>query len=648
MIYFKNMQLSPSNKLIAIITITAVIFGGFFAFKGLFPIKADLSPVANPVVDRATSNWSKLEEQVIEKPLKEVHFGDLHVHTNLSFDAYIAGTLHGPGDAYRFAKGQPISVFDSPVKIERPLDFSAVTDHSELIGELYTVQYEEAPRHNAFVARYFRSVYNENKEFGVDTVRQRDIFRRVLKRGSKGSPKHPGFFGGFETTKSAWNIILDAAEEHYVPGEFTTFAGFEWTLLSGEAHLHRNVIFKDMTVPDYPKSSLELTSEEQLWNWLDTLVGKGSTVMAIPHNTNLAEGGAFREMNDQNEPIDKAYAQMRQDYEPLIEIHQAKGNSEVHAAFWKNDEFAGFENYTSGSPKENNYVRWALKKGLEYEAALGVNPFKYGIIGSTDTHSGAPGNVEENDTFIGNHGILDAMPEGRQGARWILDDQYSVREVLNPGGLVAIWAPANTRGHLYDAMKQKEVYATSGSRIRLRFFGGQGFSDNWTTEDELSAEGYSKGVAMGSDLKLVDNKAPEFLIWASKDSLSANLDRIQVIKGWQKDDGPLRETIFNVALSDGRVNDAKGRAASNGATVHQETGAWDETKGAEHLFVHWTDPDFDPDARAFYYLRVIENPTANWKLWDQIRYGAQYPEGTDLTVQERAWSSPIWYSPVSK
>ncbi|MCP4125078.1 MAG: DUF3604 domain-containing protein [Bacteroidetes bacterium] len=642
------MAFTPSNKLIAIFTITAVVVTGFLLFKGLFPVKPNLSYVPNPVSDRSLKNWDELESQVPKNPLKELYFGDMHVHTNLSFDAYIAGTLRDPGDAYQFAKGYPVEVFGSRVRIERPLDFTAVTDHSELIGELYTIQTPDAPRHNAFVARYFRSVYNENREFGVDTIRQRDIFRRVLKRGSKSHSRHPGFFGGFETTSNAWSIILDAAEAHYVPGEFTTFAGFEWSLLSGEAHLHRNVIFRDMKVPDYPKSSLELTSEEQLWKWLDTISAEGSTVMAIPHNTNLAEGGAFREVNDLNEPIDRAYAQMRQDYEPLIEIHQAKGNSEVHAAFWKNDEFAGFENHTSGPPKENNYVRWALKKGLEYEAQLGVNPFKYGIIGSTDTHSGAPGNTEESDSFLSNHGILDLMPEGRQSARWILDDKFAVHEVLNPGGLVAVWAPANTRSHLYDAMKQKEVYATSGSRINLRFFGGSQFSDSWSSASEMAAEGYERGVPMGSDLDIPDGETPQFLIWAEKDPLSANLDRVQVIKGWQKDNGPLRESIYNVALSDERIADSKGKTPSNGATVNMTTGEWDKNKGAENLYVRWTDPDFDKDARAFYYVRVIENPTASWKLWDKIRYGVNYSEGSELTVQERAWSSPIWYSPISK
>ncbi|MEA1881024.1 MAG: DUF3604 domain-containing protein, partial [Candidatus Marinimicrobia bacterium] len=352
---------------------------------------------------------------------------------------------------------------------------------------------------------------------------------------------------------------------------------------------------------------------------------------------------AFSNRDENGNPMTKEYAQLRQDFEPLVEVHQAKGNSEVHAAFWKNDEFAGFENYAHDPPQENNYVRWALKKGLEHEHTLGVNPFKFGMIGSTDTHTATPGKVEENSN-TGNNAIADFFPEARAANRWALDQSLMVYEVVNPGGLVAVWAEENTRGYLYDALRAKECYATSGSRIQLRFFGGNGFKDNYSSIEELVQDGYANGVPMGSDLSSGNTQIAEFLIWAKKDSMGANLDRIQVVKGWHKD-GELHEKIFHVAISDSRSVAADGTVPDNGATVDLKTGAWSKDKGAEKLMVVWNDPEFDPQAKAFYYVRVIEIPTASWQLWDQIRYGTQYPDHISMTVRERAWSSPIWYSP---
>ena len=398
-----------------------------------------------------------------------------------------------------------------------------------------------------------------------------------------------------------------------------------------------------MVVPSYPMSSLELDHEEQLWRWLDDITTSGSTVMAIPHNTNLAEGGAFRGVDEAGEPMDAEYAALRNEYEPLIEIHQAKGNSEVNGALWKNDEYASFENYTAGPLREDNYVRWALKKGLDHEANVGVNPFKFGLIGSTDTHSATPGNVEENDTFISNHAIMDAIPIGRATEPWILDESKTVYEVLNPGGLVAVYAPANSRGHIYDGLKSKEVYGTSGSRIELRFFGGWNFTPGIENAESLVEEGYQHGVPMGSDLISDEktNSSPQFLIWAKKDAEGANLDRIQVIKGWN-DGRSLQEKIYNVALSDNRIPDSDGQVPPTGASVDLQTGEWSKDKGDAELMTLWTDTDYDPLDNAFYYVRVIEIPTANWRLWDNIRYGSEFAEDTHLTVQERAWSSPIW------
>lgn len=626
-----------------LLLIVLIIIGSLF-YKSLFPTGPILNPLPNSVSDHSQINRQSEEEKLVPNPVRNLYFGDLHVHTALSLDAFIGGCLANPEDAYQFAKGIPIQVFNKEMKIDRPLDFSAVTEHAEALGEMYTTRHEEEEGYRAFLPRLYRSVYDSEEEFGLDTARLGKLFRMAYKRASSQDPQHPPFFRGYSTTTKAWKIIIDAAEKHYIPGKFTTFAGFEWSHTHGQAQMHRNIIFKDMLIPDYPMSSFELHHEKELWDWMKELTQDGATVMAIPHNTNLAEGGAFSDRDEFGNSITAEYAQLRQDFEPLIEIHQAKGNSEVHAAFWKNDEFADYQNYTHALPLENNYVRWALKKGLEHEHNIGVNPFKFGLIGSTDNHSATPGNVAENAENLGNNAFTDFYPELRSTMNWFLDPELKVYEAVNPGGLAAVWAEENTRGYIYDALKRKECYATSGSRIQLRFFAGYGFKSRYRTDEELVQDGFAKGVPMGSDLLNPAGKTPEFLIWAKKDSVGANLDRIQIIKGWHKH-GQLHEKIFNVALSDGRKENHDGSIPDNGATVNFETGEWAKDKGDEEIMIVWKDPEFDPQAKAFYYVRVIEIPTASWQLWDKIRFGTHFPDHVPMTVRERAWSSPIWYSP---
>ncbi|GIV34192.1 MAG: hypothetical protein KatS3mg031_1727 [Chitinophagales bacterium] len=601
--------------------------------------------VPNSVSNKATlsRNWD--DTKVRTNPYRNLYFGDLHVHTAFSADAYLGGTIASPDDAYRFAKGEEIVIFGKKVKLRKPLDFAAVTDHSEMLGEMYSLLNPEAPKHNNLILRYLRSIRDEDSSTGIDTSRQRKIFRTVLKLVGKGKREHPGFFAGYETTKTAWSIILQAAEKHYVPGTFTTFAGYEWTLTGLQMnHLHRNIIFRDMVVPDFPLSSLELKNEEELWKWLELIAAQGATAMAIPHNTNLSDGGTFTDSDPRGNPLTPQYARLRQNNEPLLEIHQVKGSSEVHPAFWKNDEFAAFENHWMFMPREKNYARYALKKGLEYEANIGVNPFKYGFIGSTDTHNGTPGNSEEDDEYIGNKTILDFFPEGRRFEDWILEEKQKVYEALNPGGLVAVWAEANTRAHIYDALKRKETYATSGNRIQLRFFAGYGFSEKYDSYETMLADGYSKGVPMGGDIAVMQGAAPQFIVWAMKDPDGANLDRIQIIKGWYAE-GKSYEKIFNCALSDGRTVAADGSVPDNGATVNHQTGQWSKDKGNAELMAVWQDPEFNPLVPAFYYARVLEVPTASWRLWDKIRYGIDYPSDAEMVIRERAWSSPVWYTP---
>lgn len=606
------------------------------AIIGLSSCGSHQKPPPNPISDRATLSEDVNEASVPTNPNKNLYWGDLHVHTCLSFDAYFSGTLANADNAYNYAKGKTISIFGRDVKLREPLDFCAITDHSELMGETYSISTKGAKGHNSLAGMYIRSIYKTDSPLMVDTAKQWKIFLNAMDKAEKPSRSHPSFFYGYETTMSAWDITLDAAERHYRPGEFTTFAGFEFTLMTGRAHLHRNIIFRDMNVPAYPMSSIEIENEKGLWDWMQEATENGSTLMSIPHNTNLSEGHAFDGLDRAGNPITKEYAEMEANFERLVEIHQVKGNSEVHAAFWKNDEFSDFENHTFGEPNKASYVRYGLQKGLQMQRELGVNPYKLGFIGSTDTHNATPGNTEEDDEQIGNKGVTDIDALNRSFDKWPLDMSQKTREVVNPGGLVAVWADANTRGHIYDALAKREVYATSGNRIELRFFGGKNFKTSKSGE-EMVTEAYQKGVPMGGDLQIADGK-PQFLVWAKKAKYGGNLERIQIIKGWCDKEGGIYEETFDVAVSDQKLPEGE-------AVVNMQTGEWNKNHGSEELKVVWTDEDFNPENFAFYYVRVLEVPTASWRLWDMIRYGYDYSKEKNLIIQERAWSSPIWYSP---
>lgn len=592
-------------------------------------------PPANPISNRATTSNTFDESEIPTNSNRNLYWGDLHVHTCLSFDAYFSGTLANANDAYSYAKGNTISIFGRDVKLREPLDFCAITDHSELMGETYSITTKGAKGHNSIAAMFIRSIYNTDSPLLVDTAKQWKIFNMAMSKAEKPSRSHPNFFYGYETTMDAWDVMIDAAEKNYEPGKFTTFAGFEFTLMTGRAHLHRNIIFRDMMVPKYPISSIEAATEKDLWNWMKEATDNGSTLMSIPHNTNLSEGHAFDGLDRDGNPISEDYAQMQSNFEKLVEIHQVKGNSEVHAAFWKNDEFADFENHTFGEPNKQSYVRYGLQKGMQMQRELGVNPYKMGFIGSTDTHNSTPGNTEEDDEQIGNKGVTDIDALNRSFDKWPLDMSQKTREVVNPGGLVAVWAEANTRGHIYDAMAKREVYATSGNRIELRFFGGKDFNP-LLPYDKMVTSAYETGVPMGSDLEMVDGK-PQFLIWANKDEHGANLERIQIIKGWCDKDGGIYEETFDVAVSDPLQEGEE--------PVNLQTGEWNKNNGTPLMIATWVDEDFNPEDFAFYYVRVLEVPTASWRLWDMIRFGYDYSGEKNLIIQERAWSSPIWYTP---
>lgn len=625
--------------------ISTLVIGlfSYSLYKTLFPGGPNLSPIPNPVRDRATISKNIDESRFTENKIKNAYFGDLHVHTSLSFDAYIGGTIATPTDAYRFAKGEPLNIFGKRVKLKRPLDFAGVSDHSEFIGEFYTAQTKGESGYYSLPAQVIRGAAHDEEKATA-------LFAKLRNTEGGGERTHMGFFQGFESTKKAWDLILTAAENHYQPEKFTTLVGYEWSKANNGGHIHRNVFFRDMIVPDYPLSSLEAKTPEALWESLARYTKAGASVLAIPHNTNLSKGTAFPDLKSDGNPLDASYIQARNRWEPLIEIHQAKGNSEVHPQFWKNDEFANFENYNYLPPRENNYVRYALKKGLEYQVRLGTNPFKFGLIGSTDSHNATPGATEETEENR-NHTLIDKTAEDRLNREWVLsgsklDEGKKVFEAINPGGLVGVWASKNTRGDIWDALKRKESFATSGGRIQVRFFGGYDFEPSYDSYEDLVNAGYEKGVPMGSDLAppSTNNATPSFLIWASKDNESANLERLQVVKGWYQN-GKLNEQIYTVALSDGRVLNVDGSVPDNGALVDLKTGEWSKDKGATILQTTWKDPDFDPTTPTFYYVRVLELPTARYNLWDEIKEGVKYPADAIKTIRERAWSSPIWYTP---
>ncbi|WP_165310239.1 DUF3604 domain-containing protein [Vibrio ziniensis] len=578
---------------------------------------------------------NEAEKDVPKNPLKEAYFGEQHVHTGVSMDAFIAGNRLTPDDAYRFAQGEEIMVNGSMHKIKRPLDFVAVTDHSEFMGEAYSLMNEGAPGYDHELAVAFREAPD------LHTALQLYV-KNVLTPLAGGGTPHPAFYQGVEATKSTWKKNFEATEKHYKPGTFTTIHAYEWTSAPGGSNQHRNVFFRDTNVPELPFSSNESKDPEKLWAWMQTQRDDGKKVFAIPHNSNESKGLLFAEASLTGVPINEEYAKIRASMEPLIEMMQVKGNSEVVPNFWSNDEFADFENALTiqkfngrGFVKEN-YVRYGLGRGIKYKSELGINPFKYGFVGGTDSHNGTPSNVEEDNYKVGSHGYADQSAEVR--SKSVLEGEMSIADA-NPGALTAVWAESNTRGAIWDSMFSKETYATSGPRMKVRFFAGQGFATKYDTYEAMVSDGYKKGVPMGRDYK--SSKAPQFLVWAMKDPIGPNLDRIQIIKGWLEN-GEMRDTVYNVVASGKRLK-SDGTVTPIDAPINLKTGEFNTIKGDPELMTVWTDPSWDPKQEAFYYVRVLQLPTARWNLYDEIRSGVKYPDSVKKQIVERAWASPIWY-----
>ena len=582
-----------------------------------------------------------LEAAVPENPLKDAYFGETHVHTSFSLDAYIGGARLTPDDAYRFAKGADVTINGQRHNIKKPLDFCAVSDHAEFIGEMYSAQVKGAPGGDNPMLVELRGLKNVDE--------QRAWFLKYVVNNMRGAkPSHPPFYAGPETTKSAWkDVMLKAARDHYQPGRFTTLAGFEWTAAKDAGNMHRNVIFRDLDkVPDMPLSALDTPDEEKLWAWMAEQEGKGSKLLAIPHNSNGSKGYMFRPVDNAGRPLTAEYARTRSHFERLIEMMQIKGNSEVHRKFWPADEFADFENADSVGTfsgrvfQKGNFVRWAVIKGLDYQAKLGVNPYQLGFTGGTDNHNGASSDVVE-DNYIGSHGPADGTLKDRREGE--IDGWIKAKD-SNPGSLAAVWATKNTRAAIWDAMAARESFVTSGTRIKVRLFGGVDLAAKPADIKALVEQGYKTGVPMGGTIKAA-TKAPTFAVWAAKDPDGANLDRIQIIKGWIDAKGEPQDKVYDVVWSGKRKPDAKGKLPPVGNTLDVKAATYANTIGSAELMGAWTDPAFDPKKPALYYVRVLEIPTPRWTTYDAVRNNLPLLNDVPATIQERAWTSPIWYTP---
>ena len=600
------------------------------------------SPVTSTLAVAVLLGAGTAQAGVEQNPLKNLYFGATHVHTAYSLDAFLGGTRLTPSDAYRFAKGEAVAVNGQPHRIRRPLDFAAVTDHVEYLGEMYAALNPGTQGHDNPQIQQLISM--------TDFEERRNWFVEYVIKASRGAEKRPHtpFFPGQNAVVNAWEVVIDAAAQHYIPGEFTTFNAYEWTSAPGGGNLHRNIFFRGDKVPDAPLSATDVQFEEELWAWLRTQEERGIRALAVPHNSNASKGNMFPQQDHYGKPLDAAYATLRDRFERAIEMMQVKGNSEVTRQFWEADEFSGFENapsiaeFSGRVPLKQNYVRYGVVQGMAVEQEVGANPFRLGFVGGTDSHNGIMGDTDE-DNFVGAHGAEDATPERRQSA--VVGGWLTARD-QSPGSLTGVWAPSNTREDIWDAIHAREVYATSGPRMAVRFFGGWDYTPDMTADAGVIAQAYAGGVPMGGELASNGKqRAPRFLVLANKDALGANLDRIQVVKGWVDSEGNTHDKVFDVAWSGQRQPGPDGKVPPVGNTVDVGTATYRNTIGSAELAAVWEDPEFDPEQRALYYARVLEIPTPRWTTYDAVRAGLPLLEDVAVTIQERAWSSPIWYQP---
>ena len=582
----------------------------------------------------------------------KVYFGDTHLHTALSVDAGAFGNRLGLDEAYRFTRGEEVvSATGYRAKMGRPLDFVVIADHSDAMGFFPLLLKGDPYLMGKEQGRRWHQMVNEGGQSGVEAALE------IINLFSQ--DKFPWPTNDPKLMRSTWDEMIEAAERYNDPGKFTAFIGYEWTSLVKGNNLHRVVIFRDggdKASRVLPFTLADSADAERLWDYLNTYEEKtGGQILAIPHNGNLSNGMMFDVETLAGEPITADYALRRQRWEPLYETTQIKGDGEAHPLLSPDDEFADYETWDLGNldmsqaktdemlPGE--YARSGLKRGLEFEQKLGVNPYKFGQVGSTDSHTSLPAVEEEN--FFGKHSGVEPSPERAMHVTLGGEHGKIMGYQMASSGYAAVWATENTRDAIFDAMARRETYATTGSRMLVRFFGGWEFTEA-DAQTRLPAQtGYEKGVPMGRDLnKAPEGKAPTFLVAALKDALSGNLDRIQIVKGWVGPDGKAQERVYDVAVSGGRKIDTDGRCRTPvGNTVDVAKATWTNTIGDPELITVWTDPDFDPGQRAFYYARVIEIPTPRWTAYEALRFGIEMPPEAQMTTQERAYTSPIWYTP---
>jgi len=589
----------------------------------------------------------------------QVFWGDTHLHTALSPDAGLFGNRLGLDEAYRFARGEQVtSSTGQPVKLGRPLDWLAVTDHSDMMGFATDLMAGAPAIVNTGQGRgWYEAMQQGGEEASAAALNLITTFAQA-----KLDPKLvEAYSPGSEAYDNVWGQVIDAAERFNEPGRFTTFIGYEWTSLVKGNNLHRNVILRDnadrarQVAPMVTQAPFGSTDPLDLYAWLEDYEKRtGGRALALAHNGNLSNGLMFPvDKQYTGKAIDKNYVQLRNKWEPLYEATQIKGDGETHPLLSPNDEFADYETWDAGNLDlseaktdemlAGEYAREALKQGLALEAKLGTNPYKFGLVGSTDSHTSL--STAEEDNYFGKATNAEPSPTRAEHPFAKTDKGEFPGWALVSSGYTGVWATENTRTAIWDAMKRREVYATTGPRMLVRFFGGWEFDDNDLRSRAPAFAGYEKGVPMGGELRQPTSKAPTFMAYALRDPIGANLDRIQIVKGWRDTKGKLHEKVYDVAWSDGRVPDKDGKLPPVGNTVDIEAANWTNTIGASELAAVWTDPDFDPAEAAFYYARVIEIPTPRWVLYDRLRLGIELPKEAELTGQERAYTSPIWYNP---
>jgi hypothetical protein len=566
-------------------------------------------------------------------------FGDLHLHTSMSFDAYTMQTNTLPEDSYRFAIGEEVEYLGRKVKRHVPLDFLAVTDHSEYLGVIRTAADPNGPFANTQWPQLLKPT-----TFA-------DVLKTMRRIGQSFNGDPIPEFRTDELVTGNWQRQIAAAEKYNRPGRFTTFVGYEWTSMPDGENLHRNVIFKGPKYPERPFAAIDSRRPEDLWAFLDRQRELGIASVAIPHNSNASNGRMFGWNDSNGAPIDRAYAEARARNERLVEVTQVKGTSEASPELSPTDEFADYELLhqlligNSPSQPAGSYVRDAYRRGLEIGARVGTNPFEFGLVGGSDFHSGV--SASEEDNFPGAHGIADNTADPKH----VLDPKNVMigrpAAALSAAGITGVWAEENTREAVFSALERRETFATTGPRLQARLFAGWSYPTNLAQRKDWVSQAYAAGVPQGAELTRKQGStsgAPRFLVQAVKDPDGANLDRIQIVKVWLEQ-GKSTERVYDVVWSGGRKRDSGGKVPAVGNTVDLKRATYTNAIGATELRGEWVDPDFDANAPAVYYARVLEIPTPRWSTYLAVRSGVPIPNGVPPVFQERAWTSPVFYRP---